>query len=45
MPSYLPRQYLKEYFTKRFEKNDIKKFITFGTIVKYIKCNDLNKYF
>ena len=45
MPSYLPRQYLKEYFTKRFEKSNIKKYITFGTIVKNIKYNEQENFF
>ena len=36
MPSYLPRQYLKGYFTKRFEKSQIKKYIQFETVVKNI---------
>jgi len=33
MPSYLPRQYLREYFTSRFESScKIAKYIKFDTI-------------
>jgi trimethylamine monooxygenase len=45
MPSYMPRMGLKSYFTKRFEKHDIKKYIRFETIATDIQFNQETKQF
>ena len=44
MPSYIPRELFRDYFTTRAEKANVRRWIHFNHIVKYVDCDEENKF-
>ena len=44
MPSYIPRELFRDYFTTRAEKANVRRWIHFNHIVKYVDCDEEKKF-